>query len=185
MKEIDGQLYGYSYELDKTSEDDLTTCYAVDNGKVYVAFGGIWYEQPTRWTESSGSGGGGSDLPEVTADDNGDVLTVVEGAWSKATPSGSGVLVVTAIEIIDGAKGETKSFAVTYRLDKTAGEIYSAAQTGMVVMHMAAHEPNIDIFSATSYSYSEESGYGFNFSSFVGDYSFFAASASDYPISTD
>lgn len=35
----------------------------------------------------SGGSGGGSGLPEVTADDNGDVLTVVEGAWGKAAPS--------------------------------------------------------------------------------------------------
>ena len=31
--------------------------------------------------------GGGSSLPEVTADDNGDVLTVVSGAWAKAEPA--------------------------------------------------------------------------------------------------
>lgn len=43
----------------------------------------------------SGGGGGGSELPAVTSDDDGDVLTVVEGAWAKAAPSG-GVLVVTA-----------------------------------------------------------------------------------------
>ena len=30
------------------------------------------------------SGGSGSGLPAVTADDNGSVLTVVEGAWAKA-----------------------------------------------------------------------------------------------------
>ena len=40
---------------------------------------GTWNWVPT--------GGSGSGLPEVTTDDNGDVLTVVEGAWSKATPT--------------------------------------------------------------------------------------------------
>ena len=31
-----------------------------------------------------------SELPAVTSSDNGDVLTVVEGSWAKATPSGGG-----------------------------------------------------------------------------------------------
>ena len=34
---------------------------------------------------------GGNELPIVTAADNGDVLTVVEGAWAKAAPSGGGL----------------------------------------------------------------------------------------------
>lgn len=41
---------------------------------------------------AGGGGGGGASLPEVTSEDNGNVLTVVEGAWAKAAPSG-GVLV--------------------------------------------------------------------------------------------
>lgn len=78
MKEINDQLYGYSYELDQTSEDDGTTCFAVDNGSVYVAYSGIWYEQPVKWaagTGSSGGGGGSSSGPlvvTVTETDNGD-----------------------------------------------------------------------------------------------------------------
>ncbi len=35
-------------------------------------------------------GGSGGALPAVTSDDNGDVLTVVNGAWDKAAPSGGG-----------------------------------------------------------------------------------------------
>lgn len=38
----------------------------------------------------SSGGGGGSSLPEVTSDDNGKVLTVVNGAWDKANASGGG-----------------------------------------------------------------------------------------------
>lgn len=42
-------------------------------------------------------GGGGSSLPEVSAADNGDVLTVVEGAWAKAAPSGGGGVFMTPV----------------------------------------------------------------------------------------
>ena len=62
----------------------------------------------------------GSGLPEVTAEDNGDVLTVVEGAWAKAEPSGGGgaLLVGVSSEEIDNG--------TRYTLDKTAREIISA-----------------------------------------------------------
>ena len=41
--------------------------------------------------EASQGGGG---LPAVTSDDNGDVLTVVSGAWAKAQPSGGGAVIM-------------------------------------------------------------------------------------------
>lgn len=69
----------------------------------------------------SGGGGGGSELPAVTSDDNGDVLTVVEGEWAKAPPSG-GVLVCNF------------AFAdETITCDKTLAEINTAVQAGQFV----------------------------------------------------
>jgi len=60
-------------------------------------------------------------LPAVTADDNGDVLTVVEGAWAKAAPSGG--LVVTATTD-DG----------TTTLDQKWQDIYDAYASGKNVV---------------------------------------------------
>ena len=48
-------------------------------------------------------GGQTSPLPAVTSSDNGDVLTVVDGAWDKASPAGGGALVVSASHIPDTA----------------------------------------------------------------------------------
>lgn len=70
------------------TEDDIATlpttvafgseCYCSENGKIYIL------ETDGDWVEKESSGGG-SALPEVTSDDNGDVLTVVEGEWAKAS----------------------------------------------------------------------------------------------------
>lgn len=181
MKDINGQLYGYSYELDATSEDDGTKCFAVDTGTVFVAYKGVWYEQPgslwaasisegeddllgtsweigkvvpaddllvfnavdtgkryvsfngkwyeqpVQWSAPAAGANGGSELPEVTSDDNGDVLTVVDGEWDKAAPSGGGAFVVHA------TWGDTPETEDTCTLDKTWSEINSAAATGAVV----------------------------------------------------
>ena len=64
-----------------------------DTGKVYMLDedSGEWVEQFNLQDM-----GGGSSLPAVTSSDNGDVLTVVEGAWAKAAaPSGSFVIPLT------------------------------------------------------------------------------------------
>lgn len=90
--------------------------------------------------------GGGSSLPEVTADDNGDVLTVVEGAWAKAAPSGGGVLVVheadmaldktwqeihdadfAVVKYTDAAQMSIKFVAMTFG----EGEMYSVGVMGI------------------------------------------------------
>lgn len=67
---------------------------------------------------------GGGSLPAVTSDDNGDVLTVVEGTWAAAAPSGGGsdIFVVTYTD---------NSGTVTS--DKTLAEIYTAIQAGKAV----------------------------------------------------
>ena len=72
-------------------------------------------------------GGGGSDLPAVSAADNGDVLTVVNGAWDKAAPGGGGGSSAYVVNIIEDE--ETGYFTC----DKTAAEIYEAAQTTPVI----------------------------------------------------
>lgn len=70
---------------------------------------------------------GAPELPTVTSDDNGDVLTVVDGAWDKATPSGGGgggdVLVVKVIN-------DNNS---NWVCDKTAQEILDALNSGTVI----------------------------------------------------
>ena len=60
-----------------------------------------------------------SELPEVSADDNGDVLTVVEGAWAKAAPTGGNIIISRT-----GANNA---------LDKTWQEIFDAVNAGKIV----------------------------------------------------
>ena len=73
--------------LDKDTHNTLVE--ALKSGGIgYTEADGTVHKISGDYVE--GGGGGGSDLPEVSAADNGDVLTVVEGEWAKATPSGGG-----------------------------------------------------------------------------------------------
>lgn len=75
-------------------------------------------------------GGGGSDLPAVSAADNGDVLTVVNGAWDKAAPGGGGGSSVTFCPITVVIDPETDAETATATM--TALELWTAAQSGVV-----------------------------------------------------
>lgn len=69
---IDKQIRDY---LDENNEETIVTLTPVSNegDEAVVAV-----------LEKSGGGSGGSDLPDVTASDNGKVLKVVDGVWDKA-----------------------------------------------------------------------------------------------------
>ena len=72
-----------------------------------------------------GGGGGGSSLPSVTSADNGDVLTVVEGEWAKAEPSGASDVMVVSFE-------EPENGPIT--CNKTYSEIIEALNAGKAVV---------------------------------------------------
>lgn len=76
--------------------------------------------------EKASGGGGGAGLPEVTVEDNGDVLTVVEGAWTKSAPSGA---LIVGIEHEYDEQTENEHT----HLDKTWQEIYDAMPNVVVV----------------------------------------------------
>lgn len=80
------------YVADEESEkNDIPAEDKIQGTEVLVIESGKTYKMNSNgeWILKSGSGGGsGSGLPAVTVADNGDVLTVVNGAWDKAAPSG-------------------------------------------------------------------------------------------------
>ena len=73
-----------------------------------------------------GHGGSSNPLPEVTSDDNGDVLTVVEGEWAKAQPSSdSGLVIATFVSSLP------PEYDIT--CDKTYSELRTALENGIPV----------------------------------------------------
>lgn len=123
------------------------------------------------------SGGGGSSLPSVSSTDNGDVLTVVNGAWSKAPvpaelPSTTSSDNGDVLKVVNGAwekaaESATSGMIVTftasggtYSADKTLAEITEAwtstknvvgynSETGYVLPCVLANS-EVAIFSATA-----------------------------------
>lgn len=78
-----------------------------------------------------------SELPDVTADDNGDVLTVVEGAWAKATPA-TNIFVFTGVQGNSWAYVDWDSF--------TNADIFNALSDrktmGIAIIRSSATNPS-------------------------------------------
>ena len=132
------------------------------------------------------NGGDRSILPEVTADDNGDVLTVVEGVWAAAAPSGGGSS--SGCLVIGGTYDEGTD---TYTLNKTWQEIFDAMSNGQFA-YLFEREENGEITDWYVQSITHvwintnDPEYGGGYWFLVdGEYYYKAASASDYPVSSD
>lgn len=117
----------------------------------------------------------GSDaLPAVTAVDNGDVLTVVEGAWAKAAPSGGGGASVMFVDSTYDNATETST------LNKTFNEIYDAITNGTIVYIVTRFE-NDDIDQCgIANIITAENGVSVWYNS-LNYYVYYAASGDDYP----
>lgn len=83
---ITDKLVGLSTDTKPINVANGTQLFCMDSKKTYIfdKAGATWYEYVDP---DAPSGGGG--LPEVSAEDNGDVLAVVDGAWAKAASGGS------------------------------------------------------------------------------------------------
>ena len=94
-------------------------------------------------TEMIAEAGGGSSLPAVTADDNGDVLTVVSGEWAKASiPNGVCIYESEA-------------------LNKTYNDIDNMVKSGVIPYYIWYNndddEPEYLVYVLSSYGYLNES----------------------------
>lgn len=130
MKKIDGS--GGASALSELSDVNLTS----------PSDGQVLHYDGTEWINATPV----AELPVVTSDDNGDVLTVVEGAWAKASAGGGG----------------NNNFIVTFShdehdevedivADKTYAEILEAMQSGKTIY--ANINPNVRHWTESNDNY--------------------------------
>lgn len=103
-------------------------------------------------TEMIAEAGGGSSLPAVTADDNGDVLTVVSGEWAKAEP-GSSTILINFSDIGDYSYNDIMGYINAGKLvvlvnvtDPDINEIYYAYLTYTIPSDISIDEPAYVVF---------------------------------------
>ena len=117
-----------------------------------------------------------TELPSVTADDNGDVLTVVEGEWAKATPSGGGgslVIGVTSADDVD-------------TFNKTWKEIHDAMASGQIAMILSEEDAYTVFQNSIAYITKDNGGnkpYRVIWLSGGDEVVFYATTENDYPSS--
>ena len=122
-------------------------------------------------------GGGGSSLPEVSADDNGDVLTVVEGEWAKAAPSGGTLMSMVAQqppifytnakqgEYTPNAQGESINIGGWFDITEIPQELKETALVNAFSMTIGEDTVNFpmvafgSLFLPNSYIYSADQQY--------------------------
>lgn len=99
----------------------------LDNGGIYFGVensdGGLPGDYTVKITAAPLEDGGNSSLPAVTAEDNGNVLTVVNGEWDKAEPREPSNVLIAKIDSNYGAP----------IIDKTSAEIRAAFQAKVPV----------------------------------------------------
>lgn len=152
---IQPNTYYYEFDVDTISElpDPYYNGTIVAHGsKATIINSGEIYRinGDGEWKAQSTSGGAG--LPEVTSEDNGDVLTVVGGAWDKAEPAKELPTVTSAdngdvLTVVEGAwaKGALpipESPVIYLTTDEfgklpngmTRGDVYNLLETGKYVV---------------------------------------------------
>ena len=119
----------------------------------------------------NGGGGGGAGLPAVTSADNGDVLTVVNGAWAKAAPSGGGAFAVS-VPYSDEV----------WTMDKTWAEISAAFIAGRaVIIHIGDSENYTDQYYGMLGMRADSSAYYVLIHDGSSEYEFATTSTDGYP----
>lgn len=93
-----------------------------------------------------------AELPAVSDTDNGDVLTVVDGVWGKAAPSGGGVdMVVVYVTAAPADVGYTFATETAY------ADILAEIEAGKVVIYWATfdNDESVNIEMSVSVGYSK------------------------------
>lgn len=179
VNDVDGYVVDSTSDFATLPSDTPfgSRAYVISEGaEYYLDSSGEWKKAVGGGGGSSGGGSGGASLPSVTSNDNGDVLTVVEGAWGKAEPSG----VSLVVNVIAGSTSEL----VTWTLDKTWKEIYDAFNVGVVRVNLPIGGVDDD-FSVRFSTVFEMDTYGNPVDSYCVYLGYNGGSASFYELGTD